>query len=536
MAASCKLHKTQELEFNCQKHNVTICKYCKLVLHSGCEIADMRPLCENSTDDKDTANSELLLTRLAIQARTAQETTAKTKETNRNIKAELQDRRHTLDRLREEVIRLFESYEARLAEYEEECKVALETVIETCDSITRQVEEEVGKIEQTEEEAGIALRQAGQMSSEFERIIKKMKANDMHVETNILDRMSNTEHMSEIIEKFTSFFSGGRDNCADKEQQTSDKSTEQHPLSETRTFWKLKPTLCLTKEVDLKTRSDQYTPVITGSCILPDGQVLLCDNSNSKLKILDKDANPKYDLPMDGKPFDVAVQDENTVLVSLPPKKWLQLVAIQPGFKKMDNHINVGNCCYGIDFRNNNIYACVYNTEPQHYSNTSYKCITFCGIKIFSKSGQELVKICHVGLGQPQYLTVSADGSKIFYTGKSVKDAFVTCMTKSEHGIFKYAGKMLSDPRNLIVDSEENLLVCDHGSRVLLALNSDGLHCKCLLTEKQMLGRPVSVCCDIERNILLIATADSCGNGSVLKVFTCNLNDSERKSNTWQMA
>ena len=101
-------------------------------------------------------------------------------------------------------------------------------------------------------------------------------------------------------------------------------------------------------------------------------------------------------------------------------------------------------------------------------------------------------------------------------------------MTKSEHGIFKYAGKMLSDPRNLIVDSEENLLVCDHGSRVLLALNSDEVHCKCLLTEKQMLGRPVSVCCDIERNIFLIATADSYGNGSMLKIFTCNLNDSEK--------
>ena len=94
------------------------------------------------------------------------------------------------------------------------------------------------------------------------------------------------------------------------------------------------------------------------------------------------------------------------------------------------------------------------------------------------------------------------------------------CTTDTEHGLYKYAGKMLSKPSALVSDGDDNVLVCDGSSNVVLVVNSDGVRSKCLLTETDKLDSPISVCYNNESSTLIVASNNSAGGVCLLKVFS----------------
>lgn len=80
--------------------------------------------------------------------------------------------------------------------------------------------------------------------------------------------------------------------------------------------------------VHIKLRDDINSPCILGCVVLPDGQVVLCDNKNNKLKLLSKAFTLKGSLTLTGSPWDISVVNDSTVIVTLPNMCQLQYIAV----------------------------------------------------------------------------------------------------------------------------------------------------------------------------------------------------------------
>lgn len=72
--------------------------------------------------------------------------------------------------------------------------------------------------------------------------------------------------------------------------------------------------------VSVKSGDDTKTPSITGTAIMSDGSVVLCDLQNGKLKLFDNSWALTGSLLLSG-PFDVSVLNTNNVIVTSPDKK-----------------------------------------------------------------------------------------------------------------------------------------------------------------------------------------------------------------------
>ena len=252
----------------------------------------------------------------------------------------------------------------------------------------------------------------------------------------------------------------------------------------------------------IKTRSDNHEPFITGLCFVPDGQIILCDNSNNKLKLFHEvNGIVRFEITCDSSPYDIAVVDDTKVVVSLPSSAIIRFVDIKPGVKLQDQ-IDVKGTCYGVAVFEDNIYVCIANQDNSDVSTATDE--SFCGIKIFSFAGDIKRTIPHTGPGEPNYLSLNKGGTKIYYSGGTDRKAFLSCVTKEGYGLFKYSEDILQNPRSLVVDKEENMVVVDSKTNKLYVVYAAG-RSQCLLTKKNKPYKITSICFDRNRGLLGVA-------------------------------
>ena len=87
-------------------------------------------------------------------------------------------------------------------------------------------------------------------------------------------------------------------------------------------------------------------------------------------------------------------------------------------------------------------------------------------------------------LTKPRYITVNRSGEKIYVSDWSTHT--ITCMSVDGRKEFS-----MGEPRGLLCDSEDDILVCGLFSRCVQVLKADGKrHCT-LLTESGVINTPV---------------------------------------------
>ena len=182
---------------------------------------------------------------------------------------------------------------------------------------------------------------------------------------------------------------------------------------------------------DTTTRSDREVPDIKGGCFMPDGQIVLCDFKNSKIKLLTKHLFIKYELHVDNPPYDAAAIDDNVAIVSIPCLKQLVFVDMKAGVK-LGRTVDVVHTC--MDVAVNGFYIYVSVADLGHSWNQTKK--DFFGIKIYRFNGDLRATIPYLGNGLPRKVCVSENGERICYAGGYSRDAFVACVTPGGHSIF----------------------------------------------------------------------------------------------------
>ena len=202
--------------------------------------------------------------------------------------------------------------------------------------------------------------------------------------------------------------------------------------------------------VKLKAGDDTSTPSITGSTVMTNGDVVLCDVGNCTIKLLNSAGVLTGNKKLSSFPRDVSVLDPRSVIVTLPRNEQLQVVQVYPQLNP-GRVIQQDKWCHGVAVGNGELYVTCCNSLGAEWE-----------IRVLDLDGKVKRRL---GVNQdgsfmfeyPDYITVNSSGEKIFVSDRNTD--IVTCMSVDGRVIYIYKDGRMRRPYALLCDSEDNILV-----------------------------------------------------------------------------
>ena len=246
------------------------------------------------------------------------------------------------------------------------------------------------------------------------------------------------------------------------------------------------------RQVNIQLPSDSDSPCITGCTFMPDGGVVLCDCNNSNLILLSDTFTDKERLHLDSPPWDVSLVNSNTVMVTIPGKKKLQLIQVIPSLK-IDRSINVDRKCYGVHVVEDLIYVTCHNNPGE-----GEVLVVDMNGTVTHRFGQPDKKPSMFSC--PHYITVCPSSRRMFITDSSTDT--VSCMMSNRTVVYQYKDEKLRQPTGVCVDGGGNTIVCGYFSHKVI--RAGGTKCCTLLTSQDGVSAPYSVAYRQSDNTLIL--------------------------------
>ena len=242
-------------------------------------------------------------------------------------------------------------------------------------------------------------------------------------------------------------------------------------------------TIVRSEEKDVTSTVDTKTPSISGIEVMPDGCVVLCDWNNRTVKKLSNMFQLEDTMAVQNAPYDISTIGNNNAIITLPWLKQLQHIIVQPKLKGGDI-IEIDKPCWGVEVVGDEIYITCHNyILGGHSSEGEVRILDMRG-NIKRKLG--ISTDGYFLFDRPYYLAVSLITKKIYVTDEAADR--VTCLSPEGRN---YKGRCFTV--GIIIDSEENALVCGNESdtKAIVILNGNGIEHKVLVTSS--IGSPLSV-------------------------------------------
>ena len=250
-----------------------------------------------------------------------------------------------------------------------------------------------------------------------------------------------------------------------------------------------------TETVCVKDDSDFSSPLISGISFLNNGELIIADYNNWFLKKSDTTLTVKDSVKCSSCPWDIAVVDDQKVLVSFPDAKVLQYFTVEPKLQPGRSISVSGNtCCSGIAVTSDRIYV-----SRQWGSGLP-------GVLILDSNGKELNNITasqtNIKFRRPFYVTLNRSGNKLYVSDHDTNQ--LTCMTTEGKHIFTYSDPDLKCPRGIVVDEDDNILLCGEISNNIHVIKSDGTKHKVLLSSTDGVSSPCGMAyCPSSRKLVV---------------------------------
>lgn len=231
---------------------------------------------------------------------------------------------------------------------------------------------------------------------------------------------------------------------------------------------------------------DKSDVMITGALLLDDGNILLADGKNKRILHCSEEGSVTEIFQLKGEPFDFALVDSTRLFVTLPFKKYFQVVYLKDKEKRKIVELTYG--CFGITKMNKHlVVAC--RTE---------------GLLIIDHRGQILNTIL-TPVGYRNYVHVSAN--KIFFTNDD--DSAFICFDNVGDIVYKYkySGSIFKGITSL---PDGKVLIINYGSSPhVLEISTDGS--KYLSNEPafQSLSLPYAI--NYNRKLRKLIISSECG-------------------------
>lgn len=250
---------------------------------------------------------------------------------------------------------------------------------------------------------------------------------------------------------------------------------------------------------DIKVESDEDSCNIWGTCITGDGNILLADNTNNKLKLLDKRTYKVISsCKLSASPRSLTRLGDTEAAVSLS-NKVIQFVSTAETLS-LTRSLQMDHNCFGLELTKSQIFI----SDGSH------------NIYVHDMDGKLLRTISHDKSGENIFsecrdITVSDDRKKIH-----VADSRKGLITLDFEGkvIWKYTGSELKGAYGVCTDEKGHLLVTGILSHNVLLMSQSGEKMGTIIEASDGIKSPVSVCFDRHNSRALVTR-----NGNYLIAF-----------------
>ena len=239
------------------------------------------------------------------------------------------------------------------------------------------------------------------------------------------------------------------------------------PLNEKKFFERK---AVLVKTVTLP--GDNKTSDVSSSVILPNGNLILCDRSNRKLRYFDDTFYHISDLGLDHEPNNICLINDKTlssdmpdtkVAVTFPKPRRIQIVNVNSESLAQVDELRTEPECWGIGCKGKSL---VFSTESGDVfrdvgDNRNYRWRKY-----------------RYSFQKPVFLTVEKNSIFVCNLGLNEVPGSLAAMHFDDRGknqiLFSYSNRFLRRPISCSLDCEENIYICDAESERIHQVSSDG--------------------------------------------------------------
>ena len=490
-AILCDCNKKRAVEVYCEEHAAVICPSCKTIKHRNCKTCPIKDKVDNHTQKQ--------LKDLMVKVK--------------SLKAEI-----------ENCIQNGEANRKSIVKFKEECKKEISVFRREIDKIFNKMEEAI--IERLDKTADSNIQ-----AIEKRIVDMTVSLQTLNTDLDILDNANKTNrheimfsanvNISRSISEYDDLIQDIRkgmqmpqlefqknkkltdllksDDGFGRIEPSETGSSQQDPVVILKPLKLKSAKVKSTKEVNIKLPNDDECPWIMGCTFLSNGQILLCDFSNKKMKLLDSEMSVKNSLKLLDSPWNVAAVGENDAIITFGSENIndLRYIHTHPELK-LGEKITLPGKCRGLQVVNDEIYTTWH--EDSGYDE----------IWRLDRAGNIMSKIIltQSSSGRSFYLGLCLAGSspRVYLTDWN--NDRVTCSQLDGKMLYQYEDKELRGPNGIYVDSAGNSLLCGLYSCNVVVITADGRKHGELLTSKDV-SYPRCIDYRQEDNTLIVGCWDN---------------------------
>ncbi|CAG2246379.1 unnamed protein product [Mytilus edulis] len=225
------------------------------------------------------------------------------------------------------------------------------------------------------------------------------------------------------------------------------------------------------QELAIKTTILETRTKINSCVTLPNGNLLIANGTNEITEYSDKGEHIR-DIPVSGRPFDIAVIDSNRIAMTYADIKFLEI--LNSNNFNSENKISLQNCCFGLSAEDGKLYVISEDAT----------------IKVLDLSGVQL-QILKIESNKPYYITASSN--RIIYTNWEKKS--VHCCSLKGKELWQFKHETIAHPGGVAVDNYNNIYIVGYYyDNLITIIQHDGkdrkmdLICqlRCTLTKRKI--------------------------------------------------
>ena len=454
----CACDQSLEVVIYCESHDEVVCMTCKSVKHRKCNVITLR---EKGSTYKISDIQTIIQNVHSLEEKIKQFQQDRDSDTER-IESMIETSREKIKSLRKDFDIFMDTLESNmLTELEENAKKMRQAAKQYIPACADTLNLLAGDSKM--------LDDASKCSN-----TEMMFAADVKISKRLTELRSMMKEFQDEVKPQRLEFEGNQ-KLLDVKQELKALGTlrvSESQREKTKTTFFLKMKVHNSREVQIKLPNDKSLPSITGCTFMVDGQLLLCDFNNNTIKLINSTFDITGNLALDRRPWDISAVDSTRAVVTFPNTKQLKFIDIVPSLKT-DKKIQLDKYCYGVDVAKDEIYVICHDNPGN------------AEIRVFDKNGTFIRKVPDVNntlstLRKPYYIAVSKTSSKIYLS--DWETSIVSCISVDGSLLFNYQHHDLKNPRAVLVDEEENILVCGQGTDNIHVVISTGQHHSVLYT------------------------------------------------------
>lgn len=469
----CSLHPGKNVEAICHNHDKLCCMDCVAYNHSECK--QVIPITDAAKEIKGSRD----ITNLIIKMKQIDNQAVSVIESQSANMEELQKQQDTMiseiQNLRAEITRHLEAMEQR---FREDFSIMHKALLEKLEIQSREfgyIHEAINNGQKvltvslshgSSDQVYVTAHKLKNICKEYEKFIKTESRHIYHHDYNL--------EFNEAIEGFTT-----------KVNSIAKINIDRSPTNTVPTFMKDMVATHL-GDIKGKSSSDTFHPWFTSGIFLPNGNLILTDFKNKKIKCFNNQDTLVSELSLEFQPWGVALFEPNVLIITMPDRPELRFISLKNGseMELCENTIETIAGCHNIQVAEEKItIAC--STE----------------VRILSKEGV-LERVIDIKDRGTRYAHRASNGTVSFTNKVSLVS------TKDNTEIMQYSDKDLRSPRGFAEDKEGNFYICGMDSNNVHQVRPSGSLVKLLLHSKSGIRNPYAVGIEDSTNRFFVTQMD----------------------------